>query len=253
MFEPMNNAPEIAIIGGTGLTSFEELRDIEKLELDTPYGAPSAPVTLGFIGDKKIAFLPRHGEQHTLPPHKINYRANIFALKSLGAKRIVGVNAVGGIHPEMGPQHICIPDQIIDYTYGRVHTYSDGVDDDLLHIDFTEPYDSSTRRLLLSSAKGLGLRVSEQGTYACTQGPRLETKAEINRLERDGCDIVGMTGMPEAGLARELELPYASIALVVNWAAGRSEDIITLDSMMETLQEGMISVKALLQQTFKQL
>jgi 5'-methylthioinosine phosphorylase len=245
--------PELAIIGGTGLDDLEGLEVLEKRAVMTPYGAPSSPLSTGKIAGKCVIFLPRHGARHTLPPHRINYRANLYALYETGVKGVVAVNAVGGIHADMGPEHISIPDQIIDYSYGRDHTYSDDEKSVLEHVDFTEPYDQQLRACLLGAARRLTISVSDGATYACTQGPRLETRAEIDRLERDGCDIVGMTGMPEAALARELALPYASIALTVNWAAGRSAEAITLASIMATLQAGMMPVRAIIAQVIRQL
>jgi 5'-deoxy-5'-methylthioadenosine phosphorylase len=245
--------PELAIIGGTGLDDFEGLEVLEKREVMTPYGPPSSTLVVGKIEGKCVVFLPRHGAQHTLPPHRINYRANLYALKETGVKGVIAVNAVGGIHAGMGPKHISIPDQIIDYSCGRDHTYSDDENSQLEHVDFTEPYDQQLRACLLAAAKKSGISISDGATYACTQGPRLETRAEIDRLERDGCDIVGMTGMPEAALARELALPYASIALTVNWAAGRSAEAITYASIMATLHAGMVPVKAIIAQVIRRL
>ena len=215
---------DLALVGGTGLYRFPGLQQIERHALDTPYGAPSDAVVVGRLGAQRVAFLARHGESHTIPPHRVNYRANIWALHHLGARRVIGVNAVGGIRGDMRPCAIAVPDQIIDYTYGRLTSYCDVAGAEVRHIDFSEPYSSRLREALLAAAARAGVAVINGGCYAATQGPRLETRAEIVRLRRDGCDLVGMTGMPEAALARELDLDYACIALVANWAAGCGEE-----------------------------
>ncbi len=211
---------ELAVIGGTGLYKLTMLEDEKAMTAATPYGMPSGPVRIGLLGEHRIAFLARHGEDHSLPPHKVNYRANLWLLKEIGATRVLAVNAVGGIGERYAPRAIGIPDQIIDYTWGRVGTYCEEPGTDVLHVDMTEPYTPSLRAALHAAARDAGIAVVDGGCYGATQGPRLETKAEIARLRRDGCDLVGMTGMPEAGLARELGLEYASLALVANWAAG---------------------------------
>lgn len=228
-----------AIIGGTGLTQLEGMTDLEPLHLDTPYGLPSAPVLRGTYAGHAVLFLARHGHPHRIPPHQVNYRANLWALKQAGAEAVLAMNAVGGIHLAMGSGHFCVPHQVVDYTYGRAHTYFEGELEHVTHIDFSYPYDEPLRRRLLGALAAEGLAFSDHGVYACTQGPRLETAAEIVRLERDGCDIVGMTGMPEAVLARELELPYACLALVVNPAAGKSTGIITMAEIEAVLATGV--------------
>lgn len=237
----------LAVIGGTGLTELDGLKLVEQRELDTPWGKPSAPLLFGEYQGKHLVFLARHGNPHRIPPHQVNYRANIHALSQVGVTEIIAVNAVGGIHPTMGPAHVNIPDQIIDYTYGRGNTFFEGDLEEVTHIDFTFPYDLQLRERLIAAARAAGVPASTAGVYGCTQGPRLETKAEIARMERDGCDTVGMTGMPEAALAAELKLPYASLCLVVNWAAGKSDHIITMDEIHEAIRIGMSSVKAILQ------
>ncbi len=238
-------ATDIAVIGGTGLSRLRDLEVLDRRVVATPYGEPSAPVLLGQIGLGRALFLPRHGTGHTIPPHAVNYRANIWALKKLGAGRIVAVNAVGGIGPDHGPRTLVVPDQIIDYTWGREHTFYDGASGEVEHVDFSEPYSPGVRRLLLEAGRVADLELVDGGTYGATQGPRLETPAEICRLSNDGCDLVGMTGMPEAALAREAGLEYACLAVVVNFAAGQSADIH--GELAEHLDAGMSSVKRLLE------
>lgn len=213
----------LAIIGGSGLTQLANLDVIGRELRRTPYGDTSSAITLGTIRGQAVAFLARHGYGHTIPPHKVNYRANMWALSQLEVKYVVAVASVGGIRPDLTPGTLAIPDQIIDYTYGREFTYFGGSDRSVVHVDFTQPYCEALRKRLVQAAREAQEPVFEGGTYAVTQGPRLETAAEIDRLERDGADMVGMTGMPEAGLARELGLCYAAIAVVVNYAAGRAD------------------------------
>jgi 5'-methylthioinosine phosphorylase len=213
----------LAVIGGSGFSSLPGFQVFDQEQPDTPYGSPSAPVMRGRLGNRELLFLPRHGAAHRIPPHRIDYRANVWALKACGAESVVGLAAAGGITSRFGPGVLVIPDQIIDYTYGRAHSFHDVDEGDFLHIDFTRPYCEELRQALLGVAKDAGLDLVDGGTYGVTQGPRLETAAEVLRLERDGCDLVGMTGMPEAALAREIGLCYASFAFVVNWAAGKAE------------------------------
>lgn len=251
---------KIAVIGGTGmafLSPNEEetkmLNLVEGLNVKNALGEPSAPLQLGTWHDKELVFLARHGNPPVLPPHCINYRANLLALQAQGVNAILAVNAVGGIAPQAHAGAIMIPDQIVDYTCGREHTFFDGNYQPLQFIDFTHPYDEHLRNVLIESAKKINLPVIPQGVYAATQGPRLETIAEIQRLERDGCDVVGMTGMPEAVLAKELGIPYASISLVVNPAAGKSPNIITMDEIHKVAEVGMQQVKALIAATVQAL
>ena len=211
---------DLAIIGGTGLYDFPGLGKAEKHAIDTPFGATSDAITLGELGAHRIAFLARHAAGHSIPPHRINYRANVWALHHLGAKRVLGINAVGGIRVDMGPRALVVPDQIIDYTHGRLSSFCDVDGAKVEHVDFTEPYSAKLRSELMAAAGRAGIAVVGGGCYGATQGPRLETAAEIARMRRDGCDLVGMTGMPEAVLARELDIDYACLALVANWAAG---------------------------------
>jgi 5'-methylthioinosine phosphorylase len=234
---------DLAIIGGTGLYKFPGLENVERRTLATPFGVPSSEIVLGALRGKRIAFLARHGENHTLAPHRVNYRANVWALHQLGARRMVGVNAVGGISEKMGPRMLAIPDQIIDYTHGRFDSFCDVEGAKVEHIDFTEPYSASLRVSLADSARSAGIAVVDGGCYGATQGPRLETRAEIARMRRDGCDLVGMTGMPEAVLARELGVEYACLALVANWAAGcGGEASISLPEIFANLEAATAQV-----------
>ncbi len=238
----------IAIIGGSGLARLAGLAHQRREIVRTPYGDPSGPLTFGELENVPIAFLARHGYGHTIAPHEINYRANVWALKSAGVEGIVSVATVGGIRADFGPGVLVAPDQIIDYTWGRRSTYFEGSENPVRHVDFTDPYDARLRRRLLDAARAESIDLVDGGTYGCTQGPRLETTAEIRRLERDGCDLVGMTGMPEAALAREQDLPYAAVAVVVNHAAGKgdSENGISLEAIGPVMDQAMARVRALL-------
>lgn len=236
----------VGIIGGTGLTTLSGLEINGERQVGTPWGSPSAPLVEGRLGDQPVIFLSRHGNPHRIPPHQVNYRANLKALYDAGVRTVVGVNAVGGIHPDMGPAHVVIPDQIIDYTWGRASTFFEGDLESVTHIDFTWPYDESARQILIDAAGAEGVPFSGFGVYGATQGPRLETSAEIIRMERDGCDLVGMTGMPEAALAAELGMRYVCLGLVVNWAAGKSDHIITMEEIEAAIEQGMSGVKRIL-------
>ncbi len=216
-------AIDLAVIGGTGIYAFPGVEHSERVEASTRWGAPSSAIAVGEAGGRRVAFLARHGDLHTFAPHRVNYRANIDALHELGARRVIGVNAVGGIRDDMGPRVLAIPDQLIDYTH-RVSSFCDAEGEAVLHIEFGEPYSRSLRHALLDAAHRAGVAVVDGGCYGATQGPRLETRAEIARMRRDGCDLVGMTGMPEAALARERGMEYACIAVVANWAAGCGPD-----------------------------
>ena len=227
---------DLAVIGGTGLYALAELQDLQTQQPVTRYGALSGPVRIGTLAGRRVAFLARHGEGHTVPPHQINYRANLAALQALGARRVLALNTVGGITGRFGPRVLACPDQLIDYTWGRISTLSEEPGTEVLHVDFGEPYTRSLRVAVLAAASRAGVALVDGGCYGATQGPRLETRAEIARMRRDGCDLVGMTGMPEAGLARELGLDYACLAIVANWAAGAGTDpdeVITLQDVLE--------------------
>jgi 5'-methylthioadenosine phosphorylase len=212
-----------AIIGGSGLNKLGNLVIERREVMRTPYGEPSGALTFGKLAGREIVFLARHGYGHTIPPHRINYRANLWALKEAKVEGVLAVASVGGIRDFFGPGSLVAPDQIIDYTYDRALTFFEGADAPVTHIDFTWPYSESLRARLLAAARNAGEVVHDGGVYGAAQGPRLETAAEIRRLERDGCDLVGMTGMPEAALARELNIEYACLSVVVNHAAGKGD------------------------------
>ncbi len=240
----------LAVIGGTGLTKLANLQIVRRQVVRTPYGEPSGALTFGKLQGEELVFVARHGYGHHLAPHEVNYRANIWALKQAGVTRVVAVNSVGGIHADLGPAAIAVPQQIIDYTWGRKSTFFEGAEQPVVHIDFTCPYSETMRQSLLAAAARAAEAVVPGGVYACTQGPRLETAAEIDRLERDGATMVGMTGMPEAALAREAGLDYATLAVVTNWAAGRadSREKISLEEIYVALQTGMAKVRNIVEQ-----
>ena len=210
----------LAVIGGTGVYKLADLHDVDTRNVQTRFGEPSGPIRIGTLLGQRVAFLARHGEGHSVPPHLVNYRANLAALKDIGATRVLALNTVGGIGDAFGPRVLACPDQLIDYTWGRISTICEEPGTEVVHVDFGDPYTMLLRHKIIAAARVTGARLVEHGCYGATQGPRLETKAEIARLRRDGCDLVGMTGMPEAALARELGLDYACLAIVANWAAG---------------------------------
>jgi len=237
----------LGIIGGSGLYSLGEHFALEEqASRKTPFGDTSADVLQGRWQDVPLAFLPRHGADHKVPPHRVNYRANIWALKQLGVNQIIAINAVGGITADTPPLTLVLPDQIIDYSSGREHTFFDGDDGQVSHVDFSWPYSAELRGILMEVGLQQGQPLVAAGTYGSTNGPRLESAAEITRLQQDGCNVVGMTGMPEAVLARELEIDYACLALVVNWAAGVEDKAISMQEIMANVEQGMQQVKSLL-------
>ena len=240
----------LAIIGGSGLARLGNLKNQRRKAARTPYGSASARLTFGRIGRREVVFLARHGDGHTIAPHEVNYRANLWALKKAGAGEVLSIATVGGISALMVPGALVVPHQIIDYTWGRRSTYFEGKGSAVQHIDFTEPYSRGLREKLLAAAKACGQTVGDAGIYATTQGPRLETAAEIERLARDGADLVGMTAMPEAGLAREISLEYAAIAVVANYAAGRaeSERAIPMEKIAAVLDEAMERVRRIIEE-----
>lgn len=239
----------LAIIGGSGLSQISSLEAVARKAVRTPYGEPSGALTLGRLAGRDVVFLARHGYGHTIPPHEVNYRANIWALRDVGATRVISVASVGGIRVDFGPGTLVLPDQLIDYTWGRPSTFFEGGDQPVTHVDFTRPFAGATRTALVEAAATAGETVVDGGTYAVTPGPRLETAAEIDRLERDGADVVGMTGMPEAVLARELELDYAMLAVVANFAAGRGDSSagIKLADIELVLQSAMVRARRVIE------
>jgi 5'-methylthioinosine phosphorylase len=243
----------IGIIGGTGLTQLEDLEIIRRQIVRTPYGDASQPLIFGSLAGVEVVFLARHGGGHTIPPHAINYRANIWALHSVGVETLLAVATVGGIAKTLLPGDIVLPHQIIDYTHGRDNSYYDGVERPVMHIDFTHPYSEALRTALINAAMNIKQHLHDGGVYACVQGPRLETAAEINRYEKDGASVVGMTGMPEAALARELGIDYAALCPVANHAAGRGESAqhIQYEKMMDRLTSTLEKVRGLIKQTVK--
>jgi len=245
---------KFAIIGGSGLARLAGLEDARRQVVRTPYGDPSGPLTFGRFDGVELVFLARHGYGHTIAPHEINYRANVWALRQSGADAVVSVATVGGIRDDLSPGALLVPDQIIDYTFGRQGTFFEGPDQPVTHIDFTWPYDDGIRRCLAEAANAIGEPLLMGGTYGCAQGPRLETAAEIRRMARDGCDLVGMTVMPEAALARELDLPYATLAVVANHAAGMgdSRERISLEAINATLDDAMARVRRILARCVQQ-
>ncbi|MGH1484939.1 MAG: S-methyl-5'-thioinosine phosphorylase [Cellvibrionaceae bacterium] len=244
----------IAIIGGSGFDTYDDLVVNDAIIQDTPYGPHSGPVLKGVLGNSPCLFLPRHGAGHPLPPHKVNYRANIWLLKQLGVTHVIACNVVGGITALMSPDTIVIPDQLIDYTYEREHTFYDGNQVELLgghfqnlnHVDFAQPYSEELRGKVINFFAQSKVNCVPRGVYGCTQGPRLETAAEIERIKRDGCDIVGMTGMPEAALAREIGIEYISMAVVVNWTAGVTSEVLSMVDIMNTVRKNMGEIKRLM-------
>lgn len=242
----------LAIIGGTGLTQLPGLTISKAHDVQTPFGSPSAPILEGELDGYRVLFMARHGHPHRIPPHQVNYRANLWALQKLYATDVIAVTAVGGITRNMVSKALVVPVQIIDYTHSRNATIFEDDMSSVTHVDFSYPYTESLRQLLLESAKKVSESVINGGVYGATQGPRLETAAEIFRMEQDGCDIVGMTGMPEAVLARELKLRYAALSVIVNPAAGKGEGVITIKDIEETLAEGMVRVKRILHEAVDQ-
>lgn len=239
----------IAIIGGTGLTNMPGLTVQHRQMVKTRFGAPSSPLIHGELNGTEVIFLARHGRRHTIPPHMVNYRANLMALHEVGVTHVIALAAVGGIADNCAEKTIVIPDQIIDYTHDRAHTFHGAKDHTFDHIDFTEPYSAAIRQRLIKACEAAKVDHVAGGVYGATQGPRLETAAEIRRMENDGCTIVGMTGMPEASLARELGMQYACCAMVVNRAPGKAATGINFSEIEETLQDSVGFVREVVVQT----
>jgi 5'-deoxy-5'-methylthioadenosine phosphorylase len=238
----------LAIIGGTGLTRLSTLAVAHREVIRTPYGEPSAALVVGELAGRRAMFLARHGHGHTIPPHRVNYRANLWALKQQGATAILAVASVGAIRGA-GPGDLVLPHQLIDYTWGRTQTFFDGNGAQVVHVDFTRPYSNDLRSICLAAAGEAGIPLADGGVYGAVSGPRLETAAEIDRMDRDGATLVGMTGMPEAALARELGLDYASVCVVVNHAAGRGDSTVqvSLEGIARVLETGMDKLRTLLE------
>lgn len=234
----------LGLIGGTGLDHFGKA--VMSHDIDTPYGQPSAGLAEYRIGESQVFFLPRHGQCHEIPPHAVNYRANVDAFRQVKVEGIIAVNAVGGISSSCHPGALSVPDQLIDYTWGRAHTFSMSAGDALVHTEFARPFDGRVRRCLLRTAAEAGIAIVDGGCVAVSQGPRLETAAEIRKFKQDGCDLVGMTSMPEASLAREAGLDYASLCITANWAAGLEQQPVTMAAIEATLALAMINVRKLL-------
>jgi 5'-methylthioinosine phosphorylase len=247
----MAAAITLALVGGTGLTELQETAEV--LTIDTPYGAPSAPIRVVAEAAVRLLFLPRHGNPHRFPPHCVNYRANLWALREAGADHVLAVYAVGGLHEPYAPATLIAPDQLIDYSWGRQHTFSDSPEASLVHVDFTRPFEGPLRRALLAAAQRSGTDLLDGGCIGVFQGPRLESAAEISRARRDGCDMAGMTALPEAGLARELGVDYAGLAVVSNWGAGVSDELLSEDDIALTLREPMGRVRELVAALAQQL
>ena len=258
----------LGIIGGSGWSSVEWLQIVEQRTVSTPFGVPSGPLQFGYYNGSqssgtraaldatvqatansaaRICFLARHGSTHTIPPHKVNYRANVQAMYDAGVDSVISINAVGACNAVLQPGSLVLPDQIIDYTYGREHTFFDSLDDYTSHVEFTEPLSSALRAQLLECASQLALALKDGATYGCTQGPRFETAAEIRRLLRDGCDLVGMTLMPEAALCRERNLPLASICMVVNAAAGIGDEPISMAGIENAIATASGDIRRLIE------
>jgi len=236
---------EVAIIGGSGLCSIQVFKTVKTVKVNTPYGM-SPELLIGEIGGRDIAFLPRHGKKHTTPPHLVNYRANIWALHKLGVKRILATTSCGSINPQMQPGELALLTQFIDFTTCRAHTFYEGGKSGVVHIDVTEPYCPELRGAVRKTAKKLRVKVHPHATYACTEGPRFETAAEIKALQILGSDLVGMTNVPECVLARELEMCYAAIGIITNSAAGVSKKKLTYTEVVKTLEKNTACIQGLL-------
>lgn len=239
----------LAIIGGRGLTELANLKITHRQVLRTPYGEPSGAFMFGTLNQHEVIFVARHGHGHTIPPHLVNYRANLWALREQGVTEVISVATVGGIRPDLTPGTIVVPDQIIDYTHGRDATYFDTGDTRYTNANFALPYSPELRGRILKSARLVGQDCVDGGVYAATQGPRLDSIAEVNRYERDGADMIGMTGMPETALAMELELKYATLAVVANYAAGRGDSKlgINMEKVNATAAATMDQVRSILE------
>lgn len=236
---------EIGVIGGSGVYSLDTVESPEKLEVETPYGK-SPKLVVGKVGGRRVAFLPRHGEHHSAPPHKVRYRANMWSLKELGVERVIATTAVGSLNSEVKPGEFVLLDQFLDFTKSRPSTFYEGGEEGVVHVDMTEPYCPDLRGTLKKTAEGLEIRVHSSGTYACTEGPRFETVAEVQMLSKLGADVVGMTNVPESVLARELEICYSAVSIVTNFGAGISDEKLTHEEVVEIMEENTDRIKDLI-------
>ncbi|WP_425060994.1 S-methyl-5'-thioinosine phosphorylase [Sporomusa carbonis] len=235
---------KIAIIGGTGVYDPRILNNIREQEIATPYGV--VRFKSGEYAGKEVAFIPRHGSNHSIPPHLINYRANIWAMKKLGVQNIIATTAVGSLNPAMKPGDFVLIDQFMDFVKNRVTTFYEGGERGVVHVDVTTPYCPSVRTVLADAAKDLAISIHQKGTYVCTEGPRFETPAEITMFAKLGGDVVGMTNVPEVVLAREAEMCYATVSMVTNFAAGISPQPLTHHEVLETMQANTENIKKLI-------
>lgn len=238
----------IAIIGGSGLTRLPEMNLTRRQIVRTPYGLPSSTLLFGNIGNLDVVFLARHGYGHSIAPHEINYRANIWALHHIGAEAIISAAAVYSMNEQLRPGSLVAPSDILDYSHGREHTFYQGEHQQVLHTAFDEPYDLTLKNLVLDAAHQLAKPLTTEAVYACLQGPRFPSKAEVKRLQRDGADVFGMTGMPEAILAKELGLPYVHLCGIIGWAPGMEDTCTTCtrSPVDETEYQAITHVRALL-------
>ena len=240
--------PDIGVIAGSGVYNIPDFEIIDSVKVSTPYGEPSDIYRIGRVAGKEIVFLPRHGSLHHIPPHRINYRANIWGFRELGVSRMLSVGATGGISKRMKPGSIVVLDQIIDMTSSRDATFYD--EDEVVHVDFTEPFCPDLRRGLMSAAADAEIGIVKRGTYIAVNGPRLETAAEIRAYAKLGAHVVGMTGMPETGLARELEICFAGLAVVTNAAAGISEGKLSATEVVEAMRSATERIRIMLKAFF---
>lgn len=240
-------AVRLAIIGGTGVYDPKILSNIREEEVTTRYG--TIRLTIGTYEGQEVAFLPRHGANHSVPPHLVNYRANIAGLKKLGVERVIATTAVGSLNPNMKPGDFVLVDQFLDFTKGRPSTFFEGGPDGVVHTDFTEPYCTELRSIMLKAARGLNITVHDGGCYVCTEGPRFETAAEIKMFAKLGGDLVGMTNVPEVVLAREAGLCYATVSMVTNFAAGISNAPLSHQEVLDMMAANGENLKRLIMTT----
>ena len=239
----MGDQAEIGIFGGTGIYDSELLQDTKEVSIDTPYGKPSDTITLGTFKDRKIAFMPRHGKKHIIPHHMINFKANIFAFKELGVKRIIAPSAVGSLKEEIAPGHFALPSQFLDFTKSRDGSFSEN--GRVIHISVAEPFCPELKDVILNTAKNQNISIHSDCTYVCIEGPRFSTKAESKFFRSTGADIIGMTLVPECQLAREAQICYASISTVTDYDVW-SDKPVTAKEVLETLSKNVTTTKKLL-------